>query len=60
MASSPAIVVCTVCHMYSFYLSLLELEIETRIQPFVEDSKNARAVDMVLDCSVPAFRRKQT
>ncbi len=46
--------------MYSFYLSLLELEIETRIQTLVEDSKNARAVDTVLDCSVPAFRRKQT
>ncbi len=67
MASSPAIVICTVCHMYSLSISvgnegftcdkcreivmLTEnvLELETRIQTLVEDSKNVRAVDTALD-----------
>ncbi len=80
MASSPAIIVCTVCHMYSLSLSVGDkgftcdkcreiarltekiLQLETRIQTLVEDSKNVRAVDTVLDatssgspvhCSVP-------
>ncbi len=80
MASSPAIVVCTVCHMYSLSISVSSegftcdecrevvrltekiLELETRIQTLVEDSRNVRAVDMALDatssgspvhCSVP-------
>lgn len=67
MASSPAIVICTVCHMYSLSLSVSDegftcdkcreivrltekvLELETRIQTLVEDSKNVRAVDTALD-----------
>ncbi len=63
MASSPAIVICTVCHMYSLSISvgyddkcreivrLTEkvLELETHIQTLVEDSKNVRAVDTALD-----------
>ncbi len=80
MASSPAIVICTVCHMYSLSISVSDegftcdkcreivrltekvLELETRIQTLVEDSKNVRAVDTALDvtssgtpvhCSVP-------
>ncbi len=80
MASSPAIVICTVCHMYSSSISVGDegftcdkcreivrlaekvLELETRIQTLVEDSKNVRAVDTALDvtssgtpvhCSVP-------
>ncbi len=80
MASSPAIVVCTVCPMYSLSLSVGDkgftcdkcreivwltekiLELETRNQTLVEDSKNVRAVDTALDatsseshvhCSVP-------
>ncbi len=80
MASSPAIVICTVCHMYSLSISVGDegftcdkcreivrltekvLELETRIQTLVEDSKNVRAVDTALDvtssgtpvhCSVP-------
>ncbi len=80
MASSPAIVVCTVCHMYSLSVSVSSegftcdkcreivrltkkiIELETRIQTLVEDSKNVRAVDKALDatssgspvhCSVP-------
>ncbi len=82
MASSPAIVICTVCHMYSLSISVGDegftcdkcreigmltekvLELETRIQTLVEDSKNVRAVDTALDvissgtpvhCSVPAL-----
>ncbi len=57
MASSPAIVICTVCHMYSLSISVGDegftcdkcweiirltekvLELETRIQTLVEDSK---------------------
>ncbi len=82
MASSPAIVICTVCHMYSLSISVGDegftcdkcreivrltekvLELETRIQTLVEDSKNVRAVDNVtaldvtssgtpVHCSVP-------
>ncbi len=80
MASSPAIVFCTVCHMYSLSISVSSegftcnkcreivrlteniLELETRIQTLVEDSKNVTAVDTALDatssgspvhCSVP-------
>ncbi len=80
MASSPAIIICTVCHMYSLSISVGDegftcdkcreiarltetvLELETRIQTLVEDSKNVRAVDTALDvtssgtpvhCSVP-------
>ncbi len=80
MASSPAIVICTVCHMYSLSISVGDegftcdkcreivrltekvLELETRIQTLVEDSKNVKAVDTALDvtssgtpvhCSVP-------
>ncbi len=67
MASSPAIVICTVCHMYSLSISVSDegftcdkcreivrltekvLELETRIQTLVEDSKNVRAVDTALD-----------
>ncbi len=67
MASSPAIVICTVCHMYSLSISVGDegftcdkcreivrltekvLELETRIQTLVEDSKNVRAVDTALD-----------
>ncbi len=67
MASSPAIVICTVCHMYSLSISVGDegftcdkcreivrltekvLELETRIQTLVEDSKNLRAVDTALD-----------
>ncbi len=67
MASSPAIVICTVCHMYSLSFSVGDegftcdkcreivrltekvLELETRIQTLVEDSKNVRAVDTALD-----------
>ncbi len=79
MASSPAIVICTVCHMYSLSISVGDegftcykcreivrltekvLELETRIQTLVEDSKNVRP-DIALDvtssgtpvhCSVP-------
>ncbi len=75
-----AIVICTVCHMYSLSISVGDegftcdkcreivrltekvLELETRIQTLVEDSKNVRAVDTALDvtssgtpvhCSVP-------
>ncbi len=82
MASSPAIVICTVCHMYSLSISVGDegftcdkcreivrltekvLELETRIQTLVKDSKNVRAVDTALDviisgtavhCSVPAL-----
>ncbi len=82
MGSSPAIVICTVCHMYSLSISVGDegftcdkcreivrltekvLELETRIQTLVEDSKNVRAVDTALDvtssgtpvhCSVPAL-----
>ncbi len=83
MASSPAIVICTVCRMYSLSISVAMrdshvinagkyvvrltekvLELETRIQTLVEDSKNVRAVDTALDvtssgtpvhCSVPAL-----
>ncbi len=82
MASSPAIVICTVCQMYSLFISVSDegftcdkcreivrltekvLELETRIQTLVEDSKNVRAVDTALDvissgtpvhCSVPAL-----
>ncbi len=82
MASSPAIVICTVCHMYSLSISVGDegftcdkcreivrltekvLELETRIQTLVEDSKNVRAVDTALDvissgtpvhCLVPAL-----
>ncbi len=69
MASSPAIVFCTVCHMYSLSLSVGDegftcdkcreivrlteniLELETRIQTLVEDSKNVRAVDTALDAT---------
>ncbi len=69
MASSPAIVICTVCHMYSLSLSVSSegftcdkcreiarltekvLELETRIQTLVEDSKNVRAVDTALDAT---------
>ncbi len=69
MASSPAIVVCTVCHMYSLSLSVSSegftcdkcreivrltekiLEIETRIQTLVEDSKNVRDVNKALDAT---------
>ncbi len=80
MASSPAIVVCTACYMYSLSVAVGDegftcdkcreivrltekiLELETRIQTLVEDSKNVRAVDTALDatssgtpvhCSVP-------
>ncbi len=80
MASSPAIVFCTVCHMYSLSVSVSSeeftcdkcreivrptekiLELETRIQTLVEDSKNLRAVKTALGatssgspvhCSVP-------
>ncbi len=80
MASSLAIVFCTVCHMYSLFISVSSkgftcdkcreiarltekiLELETRIQTLVEDSKNVRAVEKALDatssgspvhCSVP-------
>ncbi len=67
MASSPAIVICTVCHMYSLSISVGDegftcdkcreivrltekvLELETRIQTLVEDSKNVMAVDTALD-----------
>ncbi len=67
MASSPAIVVCTICHLYSLSVSVSSeeftcdkcreivrltekiLELETRIQTLVEDSKNVRAVDTALD-----------
>ncbi len=60
MTSSPAIVVCTVCHMYSLSISVSSkgftcdksreivrltekiLELETRIQTLVEDSKNVK------------------
>ncbi len=67
MASSPAIVICTVYHMYSLSISVSSerftcykcreivrltekiLELETRIQTLVEDSKNVRAVNMALD-----------
>ncbi len=86
MASSPVIVVCTVCHMYSLSVSVSSegftcdkcreivrltekiLELETRIQPLVEDSKNVRAVDTALDatrsgspvhCSVPVLEPMQ-
>ncbi len=86
MASSPAIVICTVCHMYSLSLSVGDegftcdkcreivrltekvLELETRIQTLVEDSKKVRAVDTALDvtssgtpvhCSVPALKPMQ-
>ncbi len=65
MASSPAIVVCTTCHMYSLSLSVgdegftcdkcIAFEMhrikETRIQALVEDSKNVRAVDTALDAT---------
>ncbi len=69
MASSPAIVFCTVCHMYSLSISVSSegftcdkckeivrltekiLELETRIQTLVEDSKNVRAVDTALDAT---------
>ncbi len=69
MASSPAIVFCTVCHMYSLFISVSSqgftcnkcrkvvrltekiLELETRIQTLVEDSKNVRAVDTALDAT---------
>ncbi len=68
MASSPTVVFCTVCHMYSLSISvscegftcdkcreivrLTEiLELETRIQTLVEDSKNVRAVDTALDAT---------
>ncbi len=67
MASSPAVVFCTVCHMYSLSVSseaftcdkcreivrLTEkiLELETHIQTLVEDSKNVRAVDTALDAT---------
>ncbi len=72
MASSPAIVVCTVCHMYSLSLSVGDegftcdkcreivrltekiLELETRIQTLVEDSKNVRAGDTALDATSSA------
>ncbi len=80
MASSPAIVFCTLCHKYSLSVSVSSegftcdkcreivrltekiLELETRIQTLVQDSKNVRAVDTALDatssgssvhCSVP-------
>ncbi len=71
MASSPAIVFCTVCHMYSLSISVSSegftydkcrevvrltekiLELETRIQTLVEDSKNVRAVDTVLGATSP-------
>ncbi len=86
MASSPAIVICTVCHMYSLSISVGDegftcdkcreivrltekvLELETRIQTLVEDSKNVRAIDNALDvtssgtlvhCSVPALKPMQ-
>ncbi len=86
MASSPAIVVCTVCHMYSLSVSVSSegftcdkcreivrltekiLEIETRIQTLVEDSKNVRDVNKALDatnsgnpvhCSVPVEPMQQ-
>ncbi len=57
MASSPAIVFCTVCHMYSLSISVSSegftcdkcREIETRIKTLVEDSKNVRAVDTALN-----------
>ncbi len=67
MASSPAIVICTVCHMCSLSISVGDegftcdkcreivrltekvLELETRIQTLVEDSKNVRAVGTALD-----------
>ncbi len=69
MASSPAIVFCTVCHMYSLSISVSSegftcdkcreivrltekiLELETRIQTLVEDSKNVRAVDTALNAT---------
>ncbi len=84
--ASPAIVICTVCHMYSLSLSVSDegftcdkcreivrltekvLELETRIQTLVEDSKNVRAVDTALGvassgtpvhCSVPALAPQQ-
>ncbi len=65
----PAIVFCTVCHMYILSLSVGDegftcdkfreivrltekiLELETRIQTLVEDSKNVRAVDTALDAT---------
>ncbi len=86
MASSPAIVICTVCHMYSLSISVSDegftcdkcreivrltekvLELETRIQTLVEDSKNVR-VDTALDVissgtpvhgSVPALAPPQS
>ncbi len=67
MASSPAIVICTVCHMYILSISVGDegftcdkcreivrltekvLELETRIQTLIEDSKNVRAVGTALD-----------
>ncbi len=77
MASSPAIVICTVYLSLSVMrdshvinagkivrLTEKVLELETRIQTLVEDSKNVRAVDTALDvtssgtpvnCSVPAL-----
>ncbi len=69
MASSPVIVFCTVCHMYSLSISVSSegftydkcreivrltekiLELETRIQTLVEDSKNMRAVYTALDAT---------
>ncbi len=86
MAYSPAIVICTVCHMYSLSISVGDegftcdkcreivrltgkvLDLETRIQTLVKDSKNVRAVDTALDVissgtpvhfSIPAFKPMQ-
>ncbi len=74
MASSPAIVICTVCHMYSLSISVSDegftcdkcreivrvtekvLELETRIQTLVEDSKNVSAVDQ----GSPTFFTRRT
>uniref|UniRef100_A0A8C1M8D4 SGNH hydrolase-type esterase domain-containing protein n=1 Tax=Cyprinus carpio TaxID=7962 RepID=A0A8C1M8D4_CYPCA len=67
--ASPAIVICTACHMYSLSISVGDegftcdkcreivrltekiSELETRIQTLIEDSKNVRALDTVLDAS---------